>query len=63
MLKISLKHSFGLGFGNHFCQTNKLETVHTLQCTLYTVHNVPYRQEFSTLETSKERGHMEGMLL
>ena len=63
MLKISFTHSFGLDFGNHVCQTNKLKTVHTLQCTLYTVHYVPYRPEFSTLETSQERGHMGEMLL
>ena len=56
-------HSFCLGFVIHVCQTKKLKTVYTLQFTLYTVHYVPYRQEFSTLETSKERGHMEGMLL
>ena len=56
MLKILFTHSFCLGFANHVCQTNKLKTVHTLQCTLYTVHYVPYRQEFSKIETSQERG-------
>ena len=63
VFKISFTHSFGLDFGNHVCQTNKLKTVHTLQCTLYTVHYVPYRPEFSTLETSQERGHMGEMHL
>merc|ERR1712081_100762 len=33
------------------------------QCTLYTVHYVPYLPEFSTLETSQERGHMEELLM
>ena len=63
VLKISYRNSFGLGFANYVCQTKKLKTVHTSQCTLNTVHYVQYRPEFSTLETSKERGHMEEMLL
>ena len=63
VLKIYFTLSFCLGFANHVFQTNKLNTVHTLQCTLYTIHYVPYRQEFSTLETSQERGHMGEMLL
>ena len=62
-LKILSTHSFCWGFSNHVCQRNKLKSVHALQCTLYTVHYVPYRQEFSTLETSQERGHMGEMLL
>ena len=48
---------------SNICQINKPKTVHTLQCTLYTVHYVPYRQEFSTLETSQERGHVGEMHL
>ena len=56
VLKITCR--FCLRFANHVCQTNKLKTVHTLQCTLYTVHYVPHRPEFSTLETSKEGGHI-----
>ena len=55
MLKILFTHSFGLEFGNHVCQTKKLKTVHTLQCTLYTVYYLPYRQDFSTLETCQEK--------
>ena len=56
MLKILLTHAFC--FANNVCKTNKLKTIHTLQCTLYTAHFVPYRQELSTQETSQERGHM-----
>ena len=63
MFKISFTHSFGLDFGNHVCQTNKLKTVHALQCTLYTVHYVPHRPEFSTLETSEEGGHIGELLM
>ena len=63
VLKISFTLSFCLGFANNVCQTNKLKTVHTLQCTLYTVHYVPHRPEFSTLETSKEGGHMGELLM
>ena len=62
-LNISFTHSFGSGFANHVCQTKKLKTVHTSQCTLNTVHYVQYRPEFSTLETSQERGHMGEMPL
>ena len=62
-MKISFTHSFCLGFANHVCQTNKLKTVHALQCTLYTVHYVPHRPEFSTLETSEEGGRMKELLM
>ena len=58
VLKILFTHKFCLGFANHVCQTNKLKTVHTLQCTLYTVHYVQHRPELSTLETSQGGGHM-----
>ena len=58
-----MKILFFGGFANNVGQTNELRTVHTLQCTLYTVHYVPYRPEFSTLETSQERGHMGEILL
>ena len=54
VLKISFTHSFGLGFANHVYQTNKLKTVHTLQCTLNTVHYVPYPSEFNTLDFHKQ---------
>merc|ERR1711954_172424 len=57
VLKILFTHRFCLSFSNHVCQTNKLKTAQTLQCTLYTVHYVTYRLEFSTLKTSQERGH------
>ena len=41
------------------CFSNKqTKTVHTLQCTLYTVHYVQHRPELSTLETSQGGGHM-----
>ena len=63
LLKISFTLRFCLGFANHVCQTNKLKTVHALQCTLYTVHYVPHRPEFSTLETSEEGGHMGELLM
>ena len=62
-VKIYFTLSFCLGFANHVFQTNKLKTVHTLQCTLYTVHYVPHRPEFSTLETSEEGGHMGELLM
>ena len=58
ILRISFGLSFCLGFANHICQTNKLQTAHTLHCTLDTVHYEPYRPELSTSETSKERGHI-----
>ena len=63
VLEILFTHSFCLGFANNFCQTNKLKTVHTLQCTLYTVHCVPQRPEFSTLEKSEEGGHMGELIM
>ena len=63
MWKILFTHSFRLGFVNHVCQTKKLKTVHALQCTLYTVHYVQHRPEFSTLETSKEGGHIGALLM
>ena len=37
--------------------------VHTLQCTLYTVHYVLYRPEFSTQETNTEGRHIEEIFL
>ena len=63
LLKISFTLRFCLGIANHVCQTNKLKTVHALQRTLYTVHYVPHRPEFSTLETSQEREHMGELLM
>ena len=45
-------------FVNHIRQTNKLQAVHTLHCTLDTLHYVPYRPELTTPETSQERGHI-----
>ena len=62
-LNILSMYSLCLGFANHVFQTNKLNTVHTLQCTLYTVHYVPHRPEFSTLETSEEGGRMRELML
>ena len=55
--------TLSLGFSDHDCQTNKPKTVHILQHTLYTLHYVPHRQDFTTLKTSEERGHMGEMLL
>ena len=63
VLKSSFTLSSCLCFVIHVGQTNELKTVHTLQCTLYTVHYVPYRQELSKSETSQEKGHMWEMLL
>ena len=65
MLKILFTHKYCLGFAiaNHVCHTNKIKTVHTLQCTLYTVHYIPHRPELSTLEKSQERGHMGELLM
>ena len=44
---------FCLGFANYHSQTNNLQNVHTLHCSLYTVHYVPYRPELNAKETSK----------
>ena len=63
VLKVLITQSFCLGLVNHVCQTNKHKTVHTLQCTLYTVHCVPQRPEFSTLEKSEEGGHMGELIM
>ena len=57
-LKISFRVSFCLAYVNHVCPTNKLQLVHTLHCTLYTVHYAQYRAELSTPETSQESGHI-----
>ena len=57
-MRISFGLSYCLGFANHICQTNKLQTAHTLHCTLDTVYNEPYRPELSTPETSTERTYM-----
>ena len=56
-LKISFKLSFCLGFANSDSQTNKLLSVHTLHCTMYTEQHVPYIQELSKPKTSQGRGH------
>ena len=48
---------------SNICQINKPKTVHTLQCTLYTVHYIAYRPEFKLLEPNQERVHMGELLL
>merc|ERR1711954_279512 len=63
LLIIEVKINFSLGFENTDYQTNKLQNAHALQFTLYTVHYVPHRPEFSTLETSQGRGHMGELLM
>ena len=63
LIFILFTQRYCLGFANHLCPTKELKTINTLQCTLYTVHYVSYRPEFSTLETSQEKGHMGEMLM
>ena len=60
MLKISLTLSFVYALP---IMLVKLKNVHKLYCTLYTLQYVPYRPEFSTLETNQEKGHKGEMLL
>ena len=55
-LKISFKLSFCLGFANINSQTNKLLSVLTLHCTVYTLQYVPYIWELSKPETSQGWG-------
>ena len=57
-VKISFGISFCVDIVNQVFPINKLQTVPTLHCTLYTVDYAPYRLELGTQETSKERGHM-----
>ena len=58
MLIISFKLSLWLGFVNIESKTNKLQTVHKLHCTLFTVHYQPYEKELSKAETSQGRRPM-----
>ena len=57
-LKISFKLGFCLGFANLYSQTNKLLSVLTLHCTVYTLQYVPYIWELSKPETSQGWGPM-----
>ena len=62
-LKISFKLSFCLGFANLYSQTNKLLSVLTLHCTVYTLQYVPYIWELSKPETSQGWGPMWKIIL
>ena len=62
VLKISFTLSFCLGFANHVCQTNKLKTVHTLQCKLYTVHMYHTDQSSVHLKQAKREDIWENYL-
>ena len=55
-LKISFKLGFCLGFANLYSQTNKLLSVLTLYCTVYTLQYVPYTWELSKPDTSQAKG-------
>ena len=57
-LKISFKLSFSLGFANLDSQTNKLLSLLTLHCTVYTLQYVPYIKGLSRAETSQGQGPM-----
>ena len=46
-----------------FHKEDAKSNVHTLQCTLYTVHYTQYRPELSSPEISQGRRHMLDMLL
>ena len=55
LLIIEVKINFSLGFDNTDYQTNKLQNVHALHCTLV-LYIVPEGPELSQLEDIKERG-------
>ena len=57
-LKISFKLGFCLGFANIYSQTNKLLSVLTLHCTVYTLQYVPYIKGLSRAETSQGQAPM-----
>ena len=55
LLIIEVKINFSLGFDNTDYQTNKLQNVHALHCTLVLII-VPEGPELSQLEDIKGRG-------
>merc|ERR1711954_117790 len=55
LLIIEVKINFSLGFENTYYQTNKLQYVHALHCTII-LYIVPKGPELSQLEDSKGRG-------
>ena len=55
LLIIEVKINFSLGVDNTDYQTNKLQNVHALHCTLV-LYIVPEGPEFSQLEDIKGRG-------
>ena len=59
LLIIEVQINFSLGFDNTYYQTNKLQNVHALHCTLI-LYIVPEGPELSQLEDIKGRGpHMK----
>ena len=58
LLIIEVKIDFSLGFATTGYQTNKLENVHALHCTIV-LYIVPQGAELSQLEDSKGRGRVK----
>ena len=63
VVKNPFKLSFCLGLANLDSQSNKLLSVLTSHCTVYTLQYVPYIQELSKPETSKGCGPMCKIIL